>query len=498
MQYKPIAAVSAMSVAALVVLGCGSTQPSTPNVPTPSGQRCQVKTSGDRPLIVEWDPSSRNDVEALLKHEGVLVVRYDGCEMELLRQCHAPGTYDYVAATRQHESVHISTADELYARMPIGALALEGELERGRELRLDMSIVGKFASRDAVPNRQRFNGVECGRATHVVVGLTAGAFEMSAGQRASASAGASAGLAAGGGTHRHEEQTLRRAGNKSSCDAASVQDSAPPAGCGALLRLELMPVQCPQGSGPDCEQSETAGLPSVTGGPGGENHRSDAAFAKLALDAAQAVLTEVQGGASTPNLVVTFAAGPSDARKEFATLGSDVRVLLVGAQFGLLRTAGNGANPAAVTANFTVHPNGQGRWGQVRIIHNPEGGGVDLDGMPTELKSIYGHLTEVFEGGCELTPASQRLDFRYLNPDVGELCDFGKESGDARVADPSLLPAACSVAKSGTSWKTGYPMFEIAFGNAGRKLLVPMQMIPNPEGGYELTVEVPRSERRHD
>ena len=487
---------SAISLASVALLACGSVQPSAPDVPTVPGQRCQVKTSEERPLIVEWDPSSRNDVEALLKHEGVLVVRYDGCEMELLRRCHAPGTYKYAAATRQNESVHISTMDELYARMPIGAVGLEGELDRGRELRLEMSIVGKYTSRDVVRNRQRFNGVECGKATHVVVGLTAGAFEMTSGQSASESAGASAGLIGGAGSHTREEQTLRRAGKKSNCDTTSLEDTGPPAGCGALLRLELMPIQCPTGQ--DCEQSE-AGPAATPGGPDGQNAPADAAFTKLALDAAEAVLAAVQGGPPTANLAVTFAKGPSDARKGFATLGSDVQVLLVGAWLGLLRFSGN-QTPTAITANYTVHPNGRGRWGQVRIINNAdEEGSVDVERMPAELKSIYGHLTDTFEGSCELAPASMQQDFRYLTPDVGELCDFDKGVGDARVADPALLPAACEVAKAGSGWKAGYPMFEVAFGNAGRMLVVAMRITHNPAGGYELTVEVPaQSERRHD
>jgi hypothetical protein len=46
-----------------------------------------------RPLIVEWPSADRAALEAQASH-GLVVVRYEGCEMEVLRQCrvfHAVG-----------------------------------------------------------------------------------------------------------------------------------------------------------------------------------------------------------------------------------------------------------------------------------------------------------------------------------------------------------------------------------------------------------------------
>ncbi len=479
-------------VAILNLSGCGSGVSSPPDVPTLPGQRCQVRTSEERPLIIEWDPSSRNDVEAQLKHEGVLVVRYDGCEMELLRECHAPGSYGYMAGTRQNESMHISTLDELYAKMPIGALGLEGELSHGRELRLDMSIVGKYGSRDAVRHVQRFNGIDCHRATHVVVGLTAGAFEMASEQQSEEGVGVSTAVVSVGGSHARQERTLRRAGDRGSCDRASVEDREPPDGCGALLRLELVPVECAGGTGKDCPTSEESGSAVMAGGPSGENAPGDAAFARILLDAAEAVQAAVQGASASGSFAVTFDAGPSDARRGFASLGKEARVLLVGGQLGLLRRPPAGADVIGIVANFTVHPNGQGRWGQVRIVRDPDEDQWVIEGeVPSELGSVHAHLQQALEGNCRLQPASQAADMSYLNPDVGELGDFGKEEGDARIASPVLLQAACAVAKGGGTWTAGPPMFEVAFGNPARFLLATMVMKPKAGGGYELKVNVP-------
>jgi len=60
---------------------------------TPAGaSRCQVTASQLRPLIVEWEAADRASLEVRLRREGLVAVRYAGCELEVLR-CQAAGKY---------------------------------------------------------------------------------------------------------------------------------------------------------------------------------------------------------------------------------------------------------------------------------------------------------------------------------------------------------------------------------------------------------------------
>lgn len=48
--------------------------------------KCKVAASQRRPLIVEWPSADRAALEAQTR-QGVVVVRYTGCEMEMLPSC---------------------------------------------------------------------------------------------------------------------------------------------------------------------------------------------------------------------------------------------------------------------------------------------------------------------------------------------------------------------------------------------------------------------------
>jgi hypothetical protein len=49
--------------------------------------------------------------------------------MEVLRDCAAPGAYRYAAVQRKEESSSLKDEDELYAKIPLGAAQLVGELK---------------------------------------------------------------------------------------------------------------------------------------------------------------------------------------------------------------------------------------------------------------------------------------------------------------------------------------------------------------------------------
>lgn len=222
-----------------------------PEFDRPGETKCGVAKSASEPLVVEWPSAARAKLEALSR-TGVVAVKYSGCEMEVLASCNAPGKYGYTAITPKHDHVAIRNEDDLYANIPLGAARLEGKLEHAGELDVDMSIVGRYASDRAVVRADELQGPDCAKATHVVGALTVGAFDFYASAAAKAGAGGSTavgGIGAGGSTSNSKE-LLNSDGTMSRCDGATTADGKPPEGCGAILRLEVVPLGQPKHDAP--------------------------------------------------------------------------------------------------------------------------------------------------------------------------------------------------------------------------------------------------------
>lgn len=240
-----------------------------PKAPTfqPEGQtKCGVRKSTDRPLIIEWPSSDRAALEAAVKR-GLVVVRYQGCEMEVLSQCRVDGAYRYTPTTRKLEQVTIRDNDELYAQLPVGAASLEGRLQKAGELDVAMHVVGRY---DAASTEAKNMSGACSGATHVVTGLTAGAFEFSAGAESEAGGGVNVLGTGAGARQSRAKEILNRDGDPHSCETSSAEDQGPPDGCGALLRVEVSPLSSLAGMapGPLAPAVEEARGPLVTDGPG--------------------------------------------------------------------------------------------------------------------------------------------------------------------------------------------------------------------------------------
>lgn len=203
--------------------------------------RCSVRRSADRPLVVEWPAADRAALEARAQR-GLVAVRYEGCSMEVLTHCEVAGQYDFVALSPKQERVSIRSADELYARLPVGAARLEGKLERGGELTVDMSIVGRQQADRHVVAHEELSG-RCERATHVLTGLTVGAFTLHAVSALEAGASAKVAGAGAGGSLERAHELLARDGDPRACEGSTGEGVAtPPPGCGALLRVEAVPL----------------------------------------------------------------------------------------------------------------------------------------------------------------------------------------------------------------------------------------------------------------
>ncbi|PCC70928.1 Formylglycine-generating enzyme, required for sulfatase activity, contains SUMF1/FGE domain [Nannocystis exedens] len=220
-----------------------STMAQTPSY-EPEGQtRCGVARSHARPLIIEWPAHDRSELETLVAEgERRVAVRYEGCEMELLRGCTAPGSYRYQGVQPKREDYVFKRADDLYAKIPLGAANLEAELERHGALTLGMTVVGRWQGGHGRPARIDLRG-DCERATHVISGLSVGAFRLSS--EAGAEIRGEAGwMNAGGGAGSSAARGLVRSdGDLEACGDA--RDDGPPDRCHALLRVEVEAIREP-------------------------------------------------------------------------------------------------------------------------------------------------------------------------------------------------------------------------------------------------------------
>src|SRR5262245_40898832 len=99
--------------------GVGSCRRTGPSLATamPKQATCGIVKAPSRPLVVEWPSGDRLDLERRLRSE-LIVVRYEGCDMEVLAACRVAGKYAYSGITRKKDSVMMRNEAELFANIP--------------------------------------------------------------------------------------------------------------------------------------------------------------------------------------------------------------------------------------------------------------------------------------------------------------------------------------------------------------------------------------------
>jgi hypothetical protein len=176
---------------------------------------------------------------------GAVAVEYSGCELRIVDRCKLPGSYAWRKTTLSTDTTDIHDEDELFAKLPIGAAALEGELKTSGSLHVQttvsgqMQLVGKAAD-DAT------SGAECARATHLVTALSIGAFKLVAGGAVAAKGGADVGAAGihAAGVHAGTNQSksiLRASGDPAACAQATKAEPNPD--CRSPIQIFLTPIK---------------------------------------------------------------------------------------------------------------------------------------------------------------------------------------------------------------------------------------------------------------
>ncbi len=240
-----LVALAALSTAAPACKSGGAADAIRPNDPsyaaaTGAGE-CRSVDAGGAPLVVDWRPEDRGDLEVALR-SGIAVVHYDCQSLRVLPACTVEGSYAFMGMTTKEQVVRLESADEVRANLPQSGLSLaaklDAEMKRGATLDIALVMVGKWiTARDGVP-KEALKG-DCKGATHFVRGATVGAFAMETGSKAEAKAAVSifgAGTSAGTSTTKSMRS---QDGKLEACGVAKTDAKGPPEQCGAMLRVQL-------------------------------------------------------------------------------------------------------------------------------------------------------------------------------------------------------------------------------------------------------------------
>ena len=146
-----------------------------------------------------------------------------------------------LGATRSHDRLVITNDDDLYANLPVGAAGLQGTLARAGSLTVEMDMVGRYEAARPRVSRGDLRGA-CDGATHFVYGAVVGAFSFFAVGDASGGASFGLGSVGAGSKSTSIRETLTRDGDRAQCAKATPGDAMPPAECGGILRLEVVPI----------------------------------------------------------------------------------------------------------------------------------------------------------------------------------------------------------------------------------------------------------------
>lgn len=201
--------------------------------------RCKISASSENPLVTEWPASEKANFEARLA-EGAIVVGYSGCSMKVLRNCRVGGSYAWHRTTLATDTVEIHNEDELFAKLPLGAVSLQGELERSGRLAVQTTVSGQLELRGfesaGIPKDE-----SCSGATHVVGALSIGAFRLLSGGAAKVGGSADVSMiGAAKGSSSSSETTMREAGQFGRCEASTPD--APDAQCASPIQVFLRPL----------------------------------------------------------------------------------------------------------------------------------------------------------------------------------------------------------------------------------------------------------------
>ncbi len=200
---------------------------------------CKNALDRENPFIVEWPGTHKVELESISKR-GLVMVRLQGCKLDVLPRCEAAGAYNYESVTPSRDKLEINDDNDLFSKLPIASQSLKAELASGRKLSLDYVLVGQKLAK-AEP--AELSG-DCAQATHYVRTISIGAYNMESAAKAKAGADIDVGIVAVGGHSDSSRQRLKNSGDLEACSSKTELDekAVKTSGCGAPVRLGLAPL----------------------------------------------------------------------------------------------------------------------------------------------------------------------------------------------------------------------------------------------------------------
>ncbi|MFO0658495.1 MAG: hypothetical protein U0165_01480 [Polyangiaceae bacterium] len=197
-------------------------------------------------MVIDWSSDDRVELEAAMK-EGLAVIEYSCDKVRVLSDCHVEGAYRFTGVQPKQEVRQLANADEFKAALPKSATGKLGasastELERGNTLDIATVIVGrKRTVRDSV-TKADLKG-KCDGATHLVRAARVGAFAKDQGKKGKAKTAAELFGSSSSGNSTASAFSRSIDGSLEACAKADAEGTKPPPQCGALVSLELLPVE---------------------------------------------------------------------------------------------------------------------------------------------------------------------------------------------------------------------------------------------------------------
>ncbi len=202
---------------------------------------CSDTPTRIKPLIVDWSPDERVDLEAALGQDGVVVVKYDCPTMEILPGCHVDGSYSYAGVSRKEQVIQMENMDDIHANIPVSSAKVSAEIQSGRAINLATVLVGRRSTTVSHLTEGGLTG-QCEGATHFVRSASLGAFSMATGSVGKAAIVAEMFGYGGGASSDSERSDLNMDGSLESCRTSDPGSDDPPSECQAPIRIELMPI----------------------------------------------------------------------------------------------------------------------------------------------------------------------------------------------------------------------------------------------------------------
>jgi hypothetical protein len=239
--YLPPQALAGLALVVFALGGCGGAgSPLRASAPKLSDDEalCRAAALRETPLVTEWTSAEKASLQARLRSGG-LAVEYTGCSMRPLLSCDVRGSYRWQRTTLSSETIAIQSKDELFAKLPLGAFALEGELARAGLLQVRTMVGGQYVLEGGTAADVPDYG-DCARATHLLSAVSIGSFKLNSGGSLRGEATVGVGELGGEATSASSETMLREAGDFESCKLST--DETPEMGCSSPIQAFLVPL----------------------------------------------------------------------------------------------------------------------------------------------------------------------------------------------------------------------------------------------------------------